>query len=356
MPSEPLVGDALTSRAPYLQGRVCPRSRFALYPDQVPAAMPLGGGAGMQQGAYLGQLDLGSMAGQQMMLVPVDGGAGGLGAGPVAGQLAALQQQQQWGGGGAGGMMYVPASPGGGGGMRYYALPSPGQAVPGGGGGAGGMMQPQQQQFGASMGHMPGGAMYGGGGARQPVQLMAAVGVDGSVSPYPTMQQPGGGGSGGAGALAGGAAITYAPPMYGSGASMPMAVQQQWAVQQQQHQQPVRGEQVQQQLQALMQVANGAEIVPQPGAADAFLLAPQQQPFAHHAQPQPRSIGGVEAPGYAVLAAAPGGPAGVVPSPQAPACGAGAAAGGGSDAGAAGASSGQQLDELSQQIGGWRIT
>jgi hypothetical protein len=325
VPSEPIIADALTSRAPYLQGRVCPKSRYALYPDQAPAAAPI---AGVMQPQLL-QPDLGG--GQvmpPMMLVPAGAsGVGGLAMGAAGTQMGSLQQQQ-WAQGG--GMMYVPAAqPGGGAGLGYYMAPAP---VPGSGLGHGGGMA--AQQYSGAMVLPPGGLQMAGGpggqgfSGSQPVQLVATVGPDGNLASYPMA----------AGGLPGGgmasAPLMYAPAGPGS---FPLHMQQSWGLQQssvqhgQQHMQqqvPQRGGQ---QGVQLMQVPKPGEGLGQPGGQEGFLLAQQGFPAG---QSRP-----LDASGYAMIPAG----ATVVNAPAGPSTG---------GAGEAGSS---HVDDLAQQMGGWRI-
>lgn len=309
VPSEPIVADALAARAPYLQGRVCPKSRYALYPEQVPPAIPI---AGVMQPQLL-QPDL-SGAGPgmpQMMLVHPGDPAGGMGM-----AAAGLQQQQQWAQGGN--MVYVPTGqPGAGAGLGYYMPAGPAAAGMAGGG-------IMQQQYSAGMALPHGGLQIGGAGqaysSSQPVQLVTAMGPDGNLAQYPMA----------AGGMAG-AGMAFAPAMYSASvpASLPMPVQQSWTLQQpggpagRQHPQP-RSQQGQQHLQ-LMQAPKPAGGLGQAGAQEGFLLAGQSAPG--------------EGAGYTMLA--PG--ATVVNAPAPP----------GHSPGDTGAS---HVDDLAQQMGGWRIT
>lgn len=315
VPSEPIVADALASRAPYLQGRVCPKSRYALYTEQVPPAIPI---AGVMQPQALLQPDL-SGAGQgmpQMMLVPAGGPSGG-GMGMGAAGLQP-QQQQQWAQ--ASNMVYVPAAqPGGGAGLGYYMQAGSGT---GGGMAPGGMHQQQQYSSGAAGLHMggPAGPAYT---SAQPVQLVTAMGPDGNLAQYPVA----------AGGMPGGG-MAFAPAIFAPSApnSLSMPVQQGWGLAQspgppgRQQVQP-RSQQGQQQMQ-LVQGAKPGGGLGQGGAQEGFLLPPGQSQA-------------VEGGGYAMLA-----PGAAINAPVVPA----------HNAGAAGEAGPSRMDDLAQQMGGWRIT
>lgn len=322
VPSEPIVADALASRAPYLQGRVCPKSRYALYPEQVPPAIPIAGVL-QPQGMLQPELQGAGQGMQQMMLVPAgDPSAGGMGMAAAGAQMGSLhqQQQQQWA---QGGVMYVPAAQAGpGAGLGYYAAAAPAGAAGGMGpaGMAGGGMGPAQ--FSGGLGGAAGPAYS----SPQPVQLVAAMGPDGNIAQYPVA----------AGGMPGGG-MAFAPALYSPSVptSLSMPVQHSWGLQQspvQQGRQAVqpRSQQGQQQLQ-LMQVK--PEGLSQSG--EGFLLAPP--PFAAGQSSRP-----MEGGGYGMLA--PGAP---VVNPQV------AGAPGAAASGDAGPS---RVDDLAQQMGGWRIT
>lgn len=309
VPSEPIVADALASRAPYLQGRVGPKSRYALYPEQVPPAIPI---ASVMQPQALLQPDLaGAAQGMpQMMLVP----AGDPSGGTMGMAAAGLQQQQQQQWAQAGNMVYVPAAqPGGGAGLGYY-MP----AVPG----TGGSMAAGGMGMGAAGLHMGGqaGPAYS---SAQPVQLVTAMGPDGNLTQYPVA----------AGGMPGGG-MAFAPAMYAPSApsSLSMPMQQGWGLQHppgppgQQQVQP-RSQPGQQQLQ-LVQGAKPGGGLGQGGAQDGFLLPP--------GQPQP-----AEGDGYAMLAPGAAMNAPVVPP---------------HNTGVAGQAGPSRVDDLAQQMGGWRIT
>lgn len=322
VPSEPVVADALASRAPYLQGRVCPKSRFALYPEQVPPAIPLAGV--MPQQALLAAPDLAAGQGMpQMLLVPAgDAGQVPVGLGPgAAGPMGALQQQWQHGGN----MMFVPAGQAvGGAGLGYYMAAAPGAAA---GGVAGGMGQPQ---FSTAMVLPTGSLQMASPGAAahsssQPLQLVTAMGPDGNIAQYP--MAPGG--------------MAFASAMYSPSGqpALSMPMQQGWSLQQvpmQQGRQQVQqqGQQRGQQQLQLLQVQKPAEALGQAAGQDGYLL--MQPPFSS-GQSRP-----VEAGGYAVIS--PGAP--VVNAPLAPS----PSAGGAAEAGPS------RVDDLAQQMGGWRIT
>lgn len=231
--------------------------------------------------------------------------------------VAGLQQQQQWAQ--AGNMVYVPAAqPGGGAGLGYYMPAGPGT---GGSMGAGDLHQ-QQYNSGAAGLHMggPAGPAYS---SAQPVQLVTAMGPDGNLAQYPVA----------AGGMPGGG-MAFAPAMYALSApsSLSMPMQQGWGLQHspgppgRQQVQP-RSQPGQQQLQ-LVQGAKPGGGLGQGGAQEGFLLPP--------GQPQP-----VEAGGYAMLAPGAAMNAPVVPP---------------HNTGAAGQAGPSRVDDLAQQMGGWRIT
>ena len=319
VPSEPVVADALASRAPYLQGRVCPKSRYALYPEQVPPAIPI---AGVLQPQGMLQPDLAGQGMQQMLLVPAgaDPAGVGMGMGAAGGQMGGLQQQ--WA---QGGMMYVPAGQPGAGpaGLGYYAAAGPGAGGMGPAGMAAGGMSPAQFSGGLHMGG-PGVPNYS---TAQPVQMVAAMGPDGSIAQYPMAA----GGMPGAG-------MAFAPGLYSPSVptSLSMPMQHNWGVQSpvqgRQGVQP-RSQQGQQQLQ-LVQVGKPGEGLGQPGAQEGFLLG--QPAFAAAGQSRPMEGGryGMLAPGAAVV------------NPQM------AAAPNAAQTGEAGPAS---VEDLAQQMGGWRI-
>jgi hypothetical protein len=320
VPSEPIVADALASRAPYLQGRVCPKSRFALYPEQVPPSIPI---VDVLQPQSMLQPDLsGAGAGMPpMMLVPAGDPSGGMGMGAAAGQIGGLHQQQ-WAQGGN--MMYVPtAQHGAGAGLGYYMAPGPG----------GGM--PQQQHYSAATVLPHGGLQMGSpAGPRysssQPVQLVTAFGPDGNVAQYPMAA----GGMPGGGMMLGSAMYSPSAP-----AALSMPMQQSWGLQQapvpqaRQHVQP-RSQHGQQQLQ-LMQVTKPGNVLGQVAGQEGFLLG--QPPYSAG---QTRTV---EGGGYGALLAPA---ATVVNAPVPP----------GRGAGAAGEAGQSHADDLAQQMVGWRIT
>jgi hypothetical protein len=313
VPSEPIVADALAARAPYLQGRVCPKTRFALYPEQVPPAIPI---AGVLQPQGMLQPDL-SGAGHgmpPMMLVPAGDASGGMGMGAAAGQMGGLHQQQ-WAQGGN--MMYVPTA-------QLGAGAGPGYMAPGPGGGM------AQQHYSAAMVLPHGGLQMGSpagpgySSSQQPMQLVTAMGPDGNLAQYPMA----------AGGMPGGG-MMLGPAMYSP--SMPM--QQSWGLQhspvpQARQQVQPRSQQGQQQLQ-LLQVPKPGDALGQVGGREGFLLG--QPPYSSG---QSRTVDGG---GYGAMLA-PG--ATVVNAPVPP----------GRGAGAAGEAGPSHVDDLAQQMGGWRIT
>lgn len=202
VPSEPSVADALASRAPYLQGRVSPESRFALYPEHVPSLVPVQGagrvgGILQPQSHLLSPANLGSGVLQpQVVYMPTAGGqAVALGAGQTPGLPG-----QQWTGGGNS-MMFVPTAQASGSG--YYLAGAGGVGLAGGAG-SDVVVAPSVQVVGGA---------YGG---TQPVQLMALP--DGSaMQAYPMLS----GGVGGA------SNVAYAPVF----AAGPAAGMSQWLTQ-----------------------------------------------------------------------------------------------------------------------------
>lgn len=206
VPSEPVVSDALASRAPYLQGRVSPESRFSLYPEQVPALIPVQGAGRMAmlqpQGQLLTPADLSSGVLQpQVVYMPTAGGQA-VAVGPAGPTQAALAGGQQWSASGGSGMMFMPAAQTSGSG--YY--------IAGGAGGAVAGAAAPEVLVAPTM-QMVGGSCTGA----QPMQLMTLP--DGStVQAYPL---PSGG-------VAAGSGMAYAP-IYAAGPGAGMPMQQQWA-------------------------------------------------------------------------------------------------------------------------------
>jgi hypothetical protein len=323
------------------------------------------------------QADAGGQPGIQHL-----GGVGGPFVLQQAPQVLQPSLQQQWVPAGGPQVMYVPAQgavsgsgqPQGGAGIRYL-LSSPGAA--GGGGDGGGGAGTMAAMPGGGLMHQPGAlgaaglqapppavaALPGAGGpygsSQQPMQLVGAVAPDGGFGQAYSIA-PGGG-------VAAGSSIAYAMPqaMYAT-ASMAMQQQQQLQQQQQQQQQWVMqpsggqpGEQPQQpqHLPQLVQVPPPPEGMMAP---DTYLVA--QQPFAT-AQQAGAAGGG---PGYAVLppSALPSGSVAAM-APATDAVGAGVAAagaacgppgGGAASRGPGDAGGGAPVDDITQQMGGWRIS
>ena len=195
-----------------------------------------------------------------------------------------------------------------------------------------GMAQPQ---FSSAMVLPPGGLQMNGPAAgaystSQPVQLVAAVGPDGSIAQYPLAQ--------------GGMPAMYSPAMYSPAgqAALSMPMQQAWAVQQgqmppgAQHMQQQGAQQHGQQQLQLVQVPKPVEGLGQAGAHEGFMLA--QPSFSSGGQSRP-----MDSSGFAILAQ---GGASVVNAPVAPS----PSAGRGPEAGPS------HVDDLAQQMGGWHIT
>jgi hypothetical protein len=363
IPSEPVVADALASRAPYLQGRVAPESRYALYPDQVPQMVPVPGGRMLaasgqhqhmqqqQQQQLLGQADV---SGMQMVYMPA-GAPQAVALTQAHGQAAGLPGGQQWapaGGAGGSSMLLVPAGQGAGGGsMGYYAV-QPGGAAAG----------PVSQEYSAGMLVAPGMQLLGGSyGSGQPLQLVAAMPGDGGMQQYATVH-PGG---------MQGAQVAYAPVFAAPGGGMTM---QQWGGQEQQPAPPpphallpgmvVSVQQQQQQQRRLSQHHAHHQqhsqqqqlqlVVPEP-AADAAASghsARQQQEGSAYIITQSGQLaptrGQLEGP-YAVMAAGPSGMMQQQACSSMPGSSQGAVEQGGS------APCPPNVDDIAQQMAGWGI-
>jgi hypothetical protein len=357
IPSEPVVADALASRAPYLQGRVAPESRYALYPDQVPQVVPVQGGRMLtasaqhqhmqqQQPQLLGQ----DLSGMQVVYMPA--------AAPQAaalgqhGQAALPGQAQQWAAAGAGGgsLMLVPAGQAAaGGGLGYYAVQPAGAAVAAG---------PSSQEYSSGMLVAPGVQVLGGSyGSGQPLQLVAAMPGESGMQQYAAVH---------AGAMQG-AQVAYAPVFAAPGGGIAVP---QWGGQEQQpapppphsllpgmvvpvqqHQQQRRlsqhqpHSQQQQQLQLVVPESASDPSVAGHGSrqqqdAGTYIITPSGQLAA--------SRGQLEAP-YAVMAA---GPSGIM---QQQACSSmpGSSQGAAEQGTAAACPPG--VDEIAQQMAGWGI-
>uniref|UniRef100_A0A383V792 C3H1-type domain-containing protein n=1 Tax=Tetradesmus obliquus TaxID=3088 RepID=A0A383V792_TETOB len=358
IPSEPVVADAVASRAPYLQGRVAPETRYALYPDQVPQLVPVQGGrmltAGgqhqhmQQQQQLLGQADL---SGMQVVYMPAAPQAATLQA---HGHAAALQgPAQQWAAAGAGGgnLVLVPAGQAAaGGGLQYYAVQPAGAAVAAG---------PASQEYSSGMLVAPGvqllGGSYGGG---QPLQLVQMPG-DGGMQQYAAVH---------AGGMQG-AQVAYAPVFAAPGGGVAM---QQWGGQEQQPAPPppphallpgmVMPVQQQQQQRRLSQHAahhaphsQQLQLVVPEGAGDAGVAAGssrQQQEGTYILTPSGQLAPGrgqLEGGPYTVMAA---GPAGML---QQAACSSmpGSSQGPVEQGGSAACPPG--VDKIAQQMAGWGI-
>jgi hypothetical protein len=359
IPSEPVVADALAIRAPYLQGRVAPESRYALYPDQVPQMVPVQGGrmltaSGQHQHMQQQQQQLlvrAEMPGMQMVYMPA--GAPQAVALAQHGQAAGLPGSQQWApasGVGGSSVVLVPAGQAGGGGsMGYYAVQQPGAAAG----------PASQETYSTGMLVAPGMQLLGGSyGTGQPLQLVAALPGDGGMPQYATVHP----------SDMQGAQVAYAPVFAAPGGGMTM---QQWGGQEQQPAPPpphalLPGQVVpmhqQQQQRGLSQhhahhqphSQQQLQLVVAEPAADAAAAghsARQQQEGTYILTPSGQlapTRGQLEAP-YAVMAAGPTGMMQQQACSSMPGSSQGAVEQGGS------APCPPSVDEIAQQMAGWGI-